>query len=140
MLFRNESLAIFFLRSSSILTLFVLMHWRSQSKSASRISASTQKGVNRPVIPLQEKFHREILRGLKNISDTPQNNGIKNFSGARENGAFPASSASTHSCVSSSSACRQRFIMLFERGGVEDDLPIYLEPRGAMCLASALAL
>ena len=30
-----------------------------------------QEVGNRPNIPLQEQFHRGILRGLRNISDTP---------------------------------------------------------------------
>ena len=30
-----------------------------------------QEAKNRPNIPLQEKFHRGVLRGLRNISDTP---------------------------------------------------------------------
>ena len=30
-----------------------------------------EEAKNRPSIPSQEKFHRGILRGLRNISDTP---------------------------------------------------------------------
>ena len=30
-----------------------------------------QEAKNRPNIPLEEKFHRGILRGLRNIPDTP---------------------------------------------------------------------
>jgi hypothetical protein len=33
--------------------------------------ASVQEAKNWPNIPLQEKFHRGILWGLRNISDTP---------------------------------------------------------------------
>ena len=31
----------------------------------------TQEAKNRPTIPVQEKFHRGILRGLINIAETP---------------------------------------------------------------------
>ena len=31
----------------------------------------TREGESRPNVPLQEKFHRRILRGVRNISDTP---------------------------------------------------------------------
>jgi hypothetical protein len=34
-------------------------------------SPKTQEAKNRPNIPSQEKFHRGVLRGLRNISETP---------------------------------------------------------------------
>jgi hypothetical protein len=36
-----------------------------------------QAATNRRNIPLQEKFHRGILEGVRNISGTLQNNGMK---------------------------------------------------------------
>ena len=30
-----------------------------------------QEGETRPNVPLQEKFHRGVLRGLRNIPDAP---------------------------------------------------------------------
>ena len=35
------------------------------------LARGTQEGVNRPNIRLQEKFHRAVLRGLRNVSETP---------------------------------------------------------------------
>ena len=34
-------------------------------------SPFAEEAENRPNMPLQEKFHRGILRGLRNISHTP---------------------------------------------------------------------
>ena len=36
-----------------------------------------QEAKNRPKIDWQEKTHRAILRGLRNISETPQDKGMK---------------------------------------------------------------
>ena len=36
---------------------------------------------NRPNIDWQEKMHRGIVRGLRNISETPSNKGMKLFLG-----------------------------------------------------------
>ena len=36
-----------------------------------KTNSAVKEGENWPNIPLQEKFHRLILRGLINIPDTP---------------------------------------------------------------------
>ena len=40
-------------------------------------SGPAQEGQSRLKVPLQEKFGRGILKGVRNISDTLENNGIK---------------------------------------------------------------
>ena len=41
------------------------------SAANATLMALTKEGENGPNMSLQEKFHRGILRGVRNISDTP---------------------------------------------------------------------
>jgi hypothetical protein len=48
---------------------------RAERVTTKRVAAKTrvalrQEAKNRPNIPLQEKFYRGILKGVRNISDT----------------------------------------------------------------------
>ena len=38
---------------------------------------TAQEATSRQNIPLQEKFHRGFPKGVRNISDTPSNTGMK---------------------------------------------------------------
>ena len=55
------------------------LNWflKNQKQAVLEWMTTFQEAVNRPNIPSQEKFHRNILRGLRSISDTPYYIGVK---------------------------------------------------------------
>jgi hypothetical protein len=67
----NFLLAIYIWPISRLLTRVDLAGVHVVGAPAALREALAQEGENGANIPLQEKFRRRILRGLRNISDTP---------------------------------------------------------------------